>query len=72
MKPLIFYVKNPEESSEEITITRTRLEDMISQAYEAGRKDGNASCAQPITTITANDSIDVAAYRRAEANTLRA
>ena len=40
MKPLIFFVDNPKDGNEKITLTKDELEDMLAQAYEAGRKDG--------------------------------
>lgn len=50
MKPLVFFVKNPEDPDGKITITKAELEAMITQAYEAGKSDGSVRYTPPSTT----------------------
>lgn len=52
MKPLIFFVSDPKDQCGKIPLTKEELEDMLMQAYEAGKKDGNIASVNPIQTPT--------------------
>lgn len=50
MKPLIFFVSDPKDQYGKIPLTKEELEDMLMQAYEAGKRDGNIVYVNPIQT----------------------